>query len=83
MKTPVVNGRPYYRSTGTQSTSLVRVLQKLIYQCQLHGYSLLWGEKQTTVKNFERLRQVVSGVVVTYVLGRLHMCHYRPKSRVP
>ena len=28
MKTPVVNGRPYYRSTGTRSTSLVRVLQK-------------------------------------------------------
>ena len=29
MKTPVVIGRLYYRSTGTQSTSLVHVLQKV------------------------------------------------------
>ena len=30
MKTPNVNGRPHYRSTGSQSTSLVRVLQKIV-----------------------------------------------------
>ena len=31
MKSPVVNGRPYCRSTETRSTSLVRVLQKLVF----------------------------------------------------
>ena len=31
MKTPVVNGRPYYRFTGTRSTSLMHVLQNFSF----------------------------------------------------
>ena len=31
MKTPVVNGRPYYISIGTRSTFLMYVLQELIF----------------------------------------------------
>ena len=35
MKTQVVNGRPYYRSTsGTRITILVHVLQKLFFEIQ-------------------------------------------------
>ena len=47
MKTSIVNGRPYYRSTETWSTSLVRVLQKKkvtvvrLDICQQHNLEIL------------------------------------------
>ena len=49
MKTPVVNGSPYYRSAGTRSTSLVRVSQKI--------YCLNYNILPRTTRNSYKLEQ--------------------------
>ena len=60
MKTLIVDERLYYRSTGTRSTSLVRVLQKIITGRDLNCYEQC---RLILFKNFYGILTNVSGSV--------------------